>query len=83
MWASEDWPPIHLKTHTNDLNVTGKCQNGCNHLAGEIQGLAHFLWQQVDVLFVSSLRSAVQFYQSQGLRVEVSVILTHKTLNSD
>lgn len=63
--------------------MTGESQSGCNHRIGEIRELAHFLWQQVDVLFVSSLRSAVQFYHSQGLRVQVSVILTHMVLNSD
>lgn len=82
MWASEDWPPIHLKTYTHNVSVSGEPQSGCGHLTGEVQGLAHFLWQQVDVLLVSSLRSAVQFYQSQGLRVQVSVILTQRSLNS-
>lgn len=61
------------------MSVTGKSQSGCNHLTGEIQGLAQFLWQQVDVLFVSALRSGVQFYQSQRLRVQVSVILRDDT----
>lgn len=81
MWAGEDWPQTHLKSHRNNVSLTGGSQSGCHRLIGGIQGLAYFLWQQVDVLFVSSLRSAVQLYQSQGLRGQVSLILTQMTLD--
>lgn len=81
MWAGEDWPQTHLKSHGNNVSPTGGSQSGCRGLIGGIQALAHFLWQQVDVLFVSSLRSAEQLYQSQGLRAQVSLILTQMTLD--
>lgn len=38
-----------------------------NNLAAYKDTLTHFLWQEVDIIFVSASRGIVEFYQGKGL----------------
>lgn len=47
-----------------------------------ISKLTHLLGEQVNVLFVASLRGVVQLYQSQRLSRDTPVLLRHKKNNT-
>lgn len=76
--AGEDWPHIHLDTHKETfiyLNCVAEQFRKCD-CEFSVEELAHLLRQQVNVLFVSTLRRVVQLYESQGLQGEHTLLLT-------